>query len=59
MYAIRSYYGWLINETTGEFPQKEQELFEGIVALIAVVVLTWMVFWMRKAAQSIKSYNFV
>ncbi len=47
--------GWLINETTGEFPQKEQELFEGIVALIAVVVLTWMVFWMRKAAQSIKT----
>ncbi len=30
----------LINETTGEFPQKEQELFEGIVACIAVVILT-------------------
>ena len=37
--------GILINETTGEFPQKEQELFEGIVAVIAVVILTWMVFW--------------
>ena len=24
--------GIFINETTGEFPQKEQELFEGIVA---------------------------
>ncbi|MDD2341653.1 MAG: FTR1 family protein, partial [Tolumonas sp.] len=24
--------GWFINETTGEFPQKEQELFEGLVA---------------------------
>ncbi len=46
--------GWFINETTGEFPQKEQELFEGIVAAIAVVVLTWMVFWMRKASHSIK-----
>ena len=32
--------GILINETTGEFPQKEQELFEGIVAVIAVVILT-------------------
>jgi high-affinity iron transporter len=31
--------GHLINETTGEFPQKEQELFEGIVAVIAVVIL--------------------
>ncbi|SUB16302.1 Ferrous iron uptake protein [Pantoea agglomerans] len=28
--------GLFINATTGEFPQKEQELFEGIVALIAV-----------------------
>lgn len=27
--------GIFINETTGEFPQKEQELFEGIVAVIA------------------------
>lgn len=34
--------GIFINETTGEFPQKEQELFEGIVAVIAVVILTWM-----------------
>ena len=31
--------GIFINETTGEFPQKEQELFEGIVAVIAVVIL--------------------
>lgn len=29
-----------INETTGEFPQREQELFEGIVAVIAVFILT-------------------
>lgn len=37
-----------------EFPQKRQELFEAIVGLIAVVILTSMVFWMRKAAHSIK-----
>jgi high-affinity iron transporter len=37
-----------------EFPQKQQELFEGIVGLIAVVLLTFMVFWMRTAARSIK-----
>ena len=46
--------GWWINETSGEFPQKQQELFEGLVAAIAVVVLAWMVFWMRKAAHSPK-----
>ena len=26
--------GIFINETTGEFPQREQELFEGIVAVV-------------------------
>ena len=46
--------GIAINETTGEFPQKEQELFEGVVALIAVVILTWMVFWMRKVSRNVK-----
>ncbi len=43
--------GIFINETTGEFPQREQELFEGIVAVIAVVILTWMVFWMQCLTQ--------
>jgi high-affinity iron transporter len=39
---------------SAEFPQAQQELFEGAVALIAAVVLTSMVFWMRRAARSIK-----
>lgn len=47
--------GYFINETTGEFPQKQQEMFEGIVAVIAVVVLTWMVFWMRKVSRNVKA----
>jgi high-affinity iron transporter len=38
-----------------EFPQRQQELFEGVVAVIAVAMLTSMVFWMRKAARSIAS----
>ncbi|CNE36442.1 ferrous iron transport permease EfeU [Yersinia nurmii] len=46
--------GIFINETTGEFPQKQQELFEGIVAVIAVCILTYMVFWMRKVSKSVK-----
>jgi high-affinity iron transporter len=44
-----------LNAVSAEFPQKEQELFEGIVALIAAGMLTSMVFWMRKAARSIKA----
>ncbi|MCE0491333.1 FTR1 family protein [Pantoea sp. Mb-10] len=47
--------GVVINATTGEFPQKQQELFEGIVATVAVVILTSMVFWMRKVSRSIKA----
>lgn len=40
---------------SAEFPQKQQELFEALVGLLAVVILTSMVFWMRKVARSIKS----
>ncbi len=36
------------------FPQREQELFEGIVAVIAVVILTWMVFWMRNVSRNVR-----
>lgn len=39
---------------SAEFPQAQQEFFEGAVALVAAVVLTSMVFWMHKAARSIK-----
>jgi high-affinity iron transporter len=46
--------GIVINETTGEFPQKQQELFEGLVAVVAVCILTYMVFWMRKVSRSVR-----
>lgn len=45
--------GITLNRASAEFPQREQELFEGAVGLIAVAILTFMVFWMRKAARSI------
>lgn len=38
----------------GELPQRGQELFEAVIGLIAAAMLTSMVFWMRKAARSIK-----
>ena len=40
---------------SAEFPQRGQELFEAIVGLVAVCILTSMVFWMHKAARSIKA----
>jgi len=35
-------------------PQKEQEQFETIVALIAVGMITWMVVWMRRHSADVK-----
>jgi hypothetical protein len=46
--------GLALEMTEQEFPQKQQELFEAVVALIAVGILTSMVFWMKQAARSIK-----
>ncbi|MBE7159318.1 MAG: FTR1 family protein, partial [Rhodospirillales bacterium] len=48
--------GLALNAASTEFPQREQELFEGVVGLIAVGILTSMVFWMHKAARSIGAH---
>lgn len=53
--AMSLFVGAGLQLVSAEFPQKTQELFEAIVGLVAVVVLVSMVFWMRKAARSIKS----
>jgi high-affinity iron transporter len=47
--------GLIISIVNADFPQKQQELFEAIIGLVAVFMLTSMVFWMRKAARSMKS----
>lgn len=46
--------GLYMNHIQSEFPQKQQELFEAVVALLAAVMLASMVFWMKSSAQSIK-----
>ncbi|MGI3899806.1 MAG: iron uptake transporter permease EfeU [Janthinobacterium lividum] len=47
--------GFAMNAAQAEFPQKQQEAFEGVVALVAVGVLTSMVFWMKKAAKNMRA----
>jgi high-affinity iron transporter len=37
-----------------ELPQREQEQLETVVALIAVGMVTWMIFWMRSHAANLK-----
>ncbi len=46
--------GLYMNHIQSEFPQKQQELFEAVVALLAAIMLASMVFWMKSSAQSIK-----
>lgn len=52
--ALSLFVGAGLQWISAEFPQKQQEMFEAAVGLIAVAVLTAMVFWMRQAAVSIK-----
>ncbi|MEZ2408180.1 iron uptake transporter permease EfeU [Bosea sp. RCC_152_1] len=46
--------GAALDIVAGELPQRGQELFEAVIGLIAAAMLVSMVFWMRKAARSIK-----
>ncbi|AXC50674.1 iron transporter [Paracoccus suum] len=52
--ALSLFAGAALLTLSGEFPQKAQEAFEAVVGLIAVGVLTWMVFWMRRASVSMR-----
>lgn len=47
--------GTLIFAVGGEFEGTAEQVFEGLVTLSAVVVLTWMIFWMRRQGARIKS----
>ncbi len=53
--ALCAVIGIGLHMASAEFPQKQQELFESIVAFVAVSILTSMVFWMKSAARSIKA----
>jgi len=40
----------------GEFEGTAEQLFEGVAAILAVIVLTSMIFWMMKAAKDIRKH---
>ena len=46
--------GIVIVSTIGKLPLVVQETLEGLAGLIAVAVLTWMLFWMRRQGRAIK-----
>jgi len=47
--------GTAIFAAGAEFEGEAEQVFEGLVTLAAVVVLTWMIFWMRRQSARIKS----
>ncbi|ACA15000.1 iron permease FTR1 [Methylobacterium sp. 4-46] len=47
--------GLVLDRVGAEFPQKQQEMVEGAIALLAAGMLSGMVFWMRKAARSVRA----
>ncbi|OGO19039.1 MAG: hypothetical protein A2Z15_06875 [Chloroflexi bacterium RBG_16_50_11] len=48
--------GVIIYFTASELQGSAEQIFEGTVMFIAVGVLTWMIFWMRKQAVNIKAH---
>ncbi len=53
--ALSLFAGAGLQLASAQFPQKTQELFEAVIGFVAVAVLIGMVFWMRRAARSIKA----
>ena len=53
--ALSVFFGWLLSYTSTTLLQKyeHRELFEAVASILAVVFVTWMIFWMRRAARSI------
>jgi high-affinity iron transporter len=47
--------GTVIFAVGAEFEGEAEEVFEGLVTLTAVGVLTWMIFWMRRQGARVKS----
>ena len=46
--------GLLIFNTVGSFEEPYEQVFEGLAMVLAAGVVTWMLFWMRRQAASVK-----
>jgi len=52
--ALSLLFGIVIFTTVGSFEDPWEQIFEGTTLLIAAGVVTWMLFWMRRQAGSVK-----
>ena len=48
-------FGTVLNFTSAELSDRGEEAFAGITSLLAVAVVTWMVFWMKRTARFLRS----
>lgn len=53
--ALSVIVGGILFATVGELEGEAEQVTEGIVAVIAVALLTWMIFWMGRQARTLKS----
>lgn len=53
--AVSVGFGIALSVASGEMQFKTQETFGGLLSIIAVGLVTWMVFWMRRTARFMKS----
>jgi high-affinity iron transporter len=51
--ALSIAFGALLTFTAARLEYTSQELFEAITSLLAVGFVTWMIFWMRRAARAL------
>lgn len=49
-------FGALLTFTGAELGDEGEEVFAGIMSLVAVALITWMIFWMATNARHIKSH---
>ena len=46
--------GIILFQTVGSFEEPYEQLFEGLTMIAAAAVVTWMLFWMRRQARSVR-----
>ncbi len=47
--------GFILSRTSGGLSEDATALFAGITSILAVALVTWMVFWMKRTARFLKS----